>query len=171
MKANHYLLVALATSCLSAGSAELPFKALCVSEKSTGFNWKSGQWVQANFRPDRKLLVQKLDLPKYMDRPMQERPISCTAEAMQASDLFGFSKGCYLIKDMGSPTNMFFDSEVCTEIVDSDKLRMVQCKKLTFHPDGGYIELPWHSDISLKPKEDYKDSLILSVGTCSRLSD
>ncbi|MBQ0945136.1 hypothetical protein KAK07_17495 [Ideonella sp. 4Y16] len=164
-------LLALTFFLPAVNAAEEPFKALCVAEKSTGFNWKSGQWVQANFKAERKLIVQKLDLDKYRTKPAHERPLACSDDAMNSYDSKVLSKGCYLIKEMGSPTFIMFDSEVCIEAQVGDRLQSVQCKKLTFNPDGAFIEYPWHSDISPKPKDDYKDSLIVSVGTCSRLSD
>lgn len=145
-------------------------KTICVREKATGFNWRDGAWVQANFKPGQQILVQRLDLQVYASKPLKERPMLCNDEPSQQFGTITWSKGCYLIKDMGSPTYMF-NAEMCTEMFEDKVLATIQCKRFTFHPDGAFIEFPWHVDIDPKPKGGSKDSLVLAVGTCSRLAE
>lgn len=148
---------------LSAQQAAIrPFKALCVSDKETGFNWKSGDWVQTNFKAGEKLLVQRLATPN---------PVFCKEEVRSAVGGLTVSKGCYLINVMGSPPDLFAGPEMCDEIGDEQSLQVIHCRLFSFNPDGRFIKLPWHSNISDRPKNDSKDSLVLSVGKCSRLAE
>lgn len=137
-------------------TAPRPFKTLCVSENETGFNWVAGDWVQTNFKPGEKLLIQKI---------VGSTP-HCKADV--ASGMFG-TTGCYQIKVLGSPPSFLDIPEMCDEVSDKNSLTVVHCRKISFHPDGRFIRLPWHSDISDKPKNGLKDSLVLSVGKCSRI--
>jgi hypothetical protein len=149
---------------LSAQQAAVrPFKALCISDKETGFNWKSGDWVQTNFNAGEKLLVQKLAMPN----PFCKEEVKSTFSGVGVF----LSKGCYLINVMGSPPTLLFDTEMCDEFWEEQSIRAIHCRRFSFHPDGRFIRLPWHSDISNNPKNDNKDSLVLSVGKCSRLAE
>ena len=133
------------------------FKTLCVSEKETGFDWQSGNWVQKNFKPGEQLLIQKI---------AGSDPF-CKADV--TTDKSGFSKGCYQIKVLGSPSSFLDIPEVCDEASEKNSLKVVHCRRISFHPDGRFIRLPWHADIFDNPKNDTKDSLVLSVGRCSRI--
>ncbi|RYF83963.1 MAG: hypothetical protein EOO29_01390 [Comamonadaceae bacterium] len=148
----------------------ISFKSICISDKETGFNWKSGEWVQANFKAGTKLLVQKLDIEAYAARPPDERPHMCKPEPGTSFGTLSTSRGCYLVKEMGAPSSLL-SAEMCDEILDKNNLNVVHCRRFSFHPDGRFIQFPSHADISSNPKDDYKDSLALAVGKCSRLSD
>ena len=61
-----FLLLGLTCSvCLTAeygaNASGCDLKWLCVSEKATGFAYRSGTWSQTNFRPDYKYLIRPLD--------------------------------------------------------------------------------------------------------------
>lgn len=147
---------------------ELPlFKAVCIRDKATGFNWRSGDWIQTNFAPGKQIFIQKIDIVKNSTKPFNERAIFCKEEEGFQSGEFAGSKGCYVIKEAGRET-LPIDGKMCTEFFKNRQLQSISCEKITFHPDGNFIELPWHSDIDQRPKDDYKDSLILSVGKCSK---
>ena len=133
-----------------------PFKTLCVSEKETGFNWVSGDWVQANFKPEEKILIQKI---------VGSAP-TCKPDVKDG--MFG-TTGCYLIKSLGTSPTFLGIPENCDEISEKNSLKVVHCPKISFHPNGRFIRFPWHADISDNPKNGNKDSLILAVGKCSRI--
>jgi hypothetical protein len=135
-------------------SASRPFKTLCVSEKETGFNWVSGDWVQTNFKAGEKLLIQK----------MTASDPRCMAD--KSKGMFGTS-GCYQIEGSGFLPQLILEN--CDEISEKNTLKVVHCRKISFHPDGRFIQFPWHADISNNPPSGAKDSLVLSVGKCSRI--
>jgi hypothetical protein len=137
-------------------SAPRPLKTLCVSEKETGFNWVSGDWVQTNFKAGEKLLIQKIVEPTPY----------CKADTTPSSLS---TKGCYQIKVLGSPPSFLDFPDECDEISEKNSLKVVHCRKISFQPDGRFIRLPWHADIFENPKNNTKDSLVLAVGKCSRI--
>jgi hypothetical protein len=146
------------------------FKSVCVQEKATGFSWTAGAWKQANFVPDRKLLIQKIDFAANAVRPITERQMLCRAPESTDLALSIVTQACYIVKEFGSPT-LPTDGEMCYESFQGRVLKSVTCRRITFLPNGPYIELPWHMEIDPKPKDNYKDSLMLSVGTCTTLAD
>ena len=148
----------------------LPFRAICASEKETGFNWRNGQWVQSTFRSGTQTIVQKIDLKKNSELPLLERANQCKTEAPRIFGTWTESRGCYLIKEVGSPKTTLH-GEMCSEHFVSSTLLKIVCKSMTFVPDGNYSSSPEYSDISSNPKNDYKDSLVLAVGQCSRLTE
>ena len=164
----------LAFASLTTAAADLPsmplFKAICAQEKATGFNWKAGAWTQANFAPDRKLFVQKIDFAANQKRPPLERFMLCRPE--ESMDLLWTTatQACYVIKQLGQQ-HLQTDGEMCVESFNGKTLKSIACRKLTFLPNGAFIELPWHMEVDPKPKDDYKDSLILSLGTCTTLPE
>ena len=157
-----------------------PFHALCVQEKAAGLNWKDGAWVPANFGGDkRKLLVQKVDFAANASKPHGQRFVFCKAEAKRSQEAdYMVVDACYMWREFGTELNVMFDADMCREFYIEGKLDHVACSSvnrgqgaLTFHPDGNFIELPsgGNLNISAKPKNDYKDSLAIAVGKCSRL--
>ena len=87
-------------------------------------------------------------------------------------------EACYMWRDFGTQLLPTMDADMCNETYIEGKLDHVSCKTtrrnqapLVFHPDGGFIESPPDSAliVSLKPDKDYKDSLAVNVGKCSRL--
>lgn len=169
-----YLSFLLALLASEAVAAELPtvplFKAICAREKATGFNWKAGAWTQSNFVPDRKLLVQKIDFAANLNKPPMERLLLCSPP--ESTDLLfsTVTQACYVIRQFGKQ-QLPSDGEMCVESFEGKKLKSITCRRLTFLPDGPFIELPWHMEVDPAPKDDYKDSLVLSVGTCATLSE
>lgn len=151
-------------------TAPAPFKSICITDKEVGYNWKAGEWVPASFKSGTKILVQKFDLASYEGKPAYLRPYACKPEPVGGFGDLVVTRGCYLVKDFGTATHMF-NAEMCDELTNKGVLESVKCRKITFHPDGRFIQLPWHADISDKPEDDKKDSLVLAVGKCSRFSD
>lgn len=164
------LLIFCASSLLAQDDKIEGLKAICVREQSTGFNWENGRWVRTNFKPGNQFLIQRLNLEAYASKPTLEQPALCQIEPVRQIGTTKISKGCYQINDVGEPPVIFL-SEMCDEIVEGKQIVSIQCRKITFNPDGGFIELPWHADISTSPRNNRKDSLVLSVGKCSRLTN
>lgn len=161
-----------------------PFNALCVTTKSTGFNWKNGDWVATNFKPSTKYLVQKLKIEEadflgFDKNKKQVKSGSCFSE-MQKKHILPNSPihyGCYNIRPMGTP---FFtmNSRLCTEYPAKDgrgkEYIYISCQiglveqRFDFSPNGLFITANT-SSIEENPKDGYKDSLAIDVGKCSKL--
>lgn len=147
-----------------------PFKAVCISEDSIGYNWRDGRWVRVTYAAGERFVVQKLDAELYKTKPLLEQPILCFKDSTGTSKSIYEDRGCYLVKDIGSAKTTIH-GEVCTEYFDGSKPIKIVCKSMTFLPDGSFVASPEYADISPTPPGGRKDSLALSVGRCSRLSD
>lgn len=158
-------------------SPTLPIlKTLCIEEKATGFNWKSGDWVHATFKPSRKWLIQKI---KILDNRQNEMDLqkygNCTKETkVILSETMKGSRSCYSVREFGMASTPLFDNEMCWEYFENNTLKAIYCKNIIFKPDGNFImnpHGPTANIIESNPKDDYKDSLVLSVGKCSKLEE
>jgi hypothetical protein len=116
------------------------------------------------------LLVQKIDVNANSMKPFAERFMLCKPDVSHEFFMGSITEACYLVKEFGRET-LPTHGEMCYETFQNKTLESISCKKITFLPNGSFIELPWHADIDSKPKNDYKDSLILSIGSCTTLSE
>lgn len=144
-----------------------PFKSLCIEDAATGFSWKNGNWRQANFKEGR-FVVSKLT----NEEVARLSPVACTPPTVSEPMLIDFRRAtaCYAITGFGEELTPLVDGENCDEVYQGNVLASVRCKSLSFLPNGDFIKLPWHANISRKPMNDYKDSLVLSIGVCSKIS-
>jgi hypothetical protein len=152
---------------------------LCVEEQATGFNWKNKAWSQADFKPSTKFLIRKLDPETYKDpetRRNAKKFFLCedpkvTELVMEEKKLSGFVNACYEIKELGEEPNLF-SYRSCIESWTKGRLDSISCSNhsspTNFHPNGAYIKFPWHQNIQKDAAK--KDSLVLSVGSCSRIN-
>ena len=179
---------ALAFSLLLAGTnsvaEEEEYKALCIEEKSTGFNWINGGWKQVNFENE-KYIVTKLKI--YTDK--SKNPTGCKHIAPKSinpdplarifSGLKGESGECINIRDFGEEYSEVFNRTCEEHQVKDDSSRngyltiAIDCKafgqNFIFDPDGKFHRTKIHTNLSTDPINDYKDSLVISVGTCTKL--
>ncbi len=155
------------------------FTSLCVAEKSVGFSWEKGAWNHAKFRADDKYIAQKIDpeSPKYAQLQMMDTPYFCHGirpNIIKIGPLLEESarEACYSIKDHGRDPLLMETAEKCFEKYDKyGALAEVQCKRFRFSPNGLFVALPSDAsmDLSKVPKDGYKDSLNIKVGTCSKI--
>ena len=62
MNRRLWLCLPLTLFAATASGQAKPFKVICVEEKSTGFNWDADNWVQKNFKANKKIIIQKIDM-------------------------------------------------------------------------------------------------------------
>ncbi len=151
--------------------------ALCIEEKATGFSWKDNRWTHTRFSADQKFIAKKIPLDNYKNstaRVKNNLYLCADPSELNISEkgkaFTGFIEACYEIKIVGEESNAF-NSTMCNEYWNEGKLDKVSCTKANapffFHPDGLFVKFPWHSNIERDTK--YKDSLSVSVGSCSRV--
>lgn len=147
-----------------------PFTSLCLEDQSNGFGWKRGAWEATQFKADKKYLIQKIAPEKY-----KEMGTLCRAKEARVGGNYRVEYGCYNMREMGEEIRGF-TSTMCSETWENNALKKISCDEpiigaqYFFLPDGNYIRFPWHSDIDQNPKDQYKDSLSISVGKCSVVS-
>lgn len=156
------------------------FTAMCISDKSSGFDWRKGNWDYSNFVPS-KYIVEKLMPEDYQPGKGIPRSGMCKTEIQRRetylSEDVGYLYGCYNKRRFGS-TFYSVASRVCLEVwkgkVPNRVLESVSCENsiqpFTFAPDGWFHLASIHENLENTPKDDYKDSLFVEVGKCAVIS-
>jgi hypothetical protein len=154
------------------------FNLLCAEEQNTGFTWSKGSWKTAHFK-NSKYIVQKVRMKPFVRDKNGEYPFSYKCwndyQKFQSSSPRGDSKldkGCYNVRRHGAEKR-FIDSELCWERWKKNssgwEIDKVECNEFIFKPNGPFHASTLSNHVEQKPKNDYKDSMHLMVGTCSKL--
>jgi hypothetical protein len=153
-----------------------PFSTLCIQEDATGYNWQNKKWIQTNFKPTNKYIIKKIEIEKYSGKDRSKSQlITCKNPSVidvtqEGKKFTGFVDTCYEIKRMGEKASLF-DNQMCSEYWQDGRLEKISCRDHSspfyFEPDGSFIQFPWHT--SLGKTDNEKDSLALSVGSCSQI--
>ena len=178
MKKTYFLLVSIFLVFITNTSFAVTeeddyFTVLCEEEQSTGFNWEDGGWVRTKFITS-KIIIKKVK--------WDEKYVFCTEQEIKNRTEYEDLKwvyGCYESKRFGEEWSSYprYAVKVCSEwweeINDEFVLQSVKCddspQEINFAPNGYFHKSYFHSNLSSKPKDDYKDSLYVSVGKCSTL--
>ena len=144
------------------------YTALCIEDESVGFNWENRGWTRVNFKP-KKYLVERLE----MEELISGRSGNCLWDYndINKERLYNEDYGCYNIREFGYPFNSF-KSELCHEAFGGhdygglDNNSRITCDNFNFLPNGAFQT---SSIRSIQTPTLYRDSLSVSVGTCSRL--
>lgn len=147
------------------------YTALCIEKGSTGFNWENGKWVQTNFKPE-KYLIERVEIVDSNEKS------SICLDKYKSTDLsvlgsFKKDKGCYGIRDFGTEIKNH-RYRLCPESYRKKgstwELQWVGCGGWKFLPNGPFHRTEWKGIVlDPKPENDYKPSLAISHGTCSKL--
>ncbi len=170
-----------------------PFLSMCISNGATGFNWEKNHWRQTNFN-QKKFLVKKIkntSIKEVNIKDNYEKYIlaSTCKEHVNEKPLVDKESGityysvCISTKDVDSK---FWHPNRCYETHYSDdfgadfeqfrnhkgKIKFT-CEtgittNLVFAKSGNFTEIKSHADI-FEPS-DHKDSLAITVGTCSDIT-
>lgn len=154
------------------------FTSQCIVKDVVGFDWNKSWWSPSIFKPGKIFMAIKIDHSEssFTGKDIYDTPIACNNISDFVLDL-GFlenndrtKQACYSIKEHGSTENLFHSASMCLERFDQKgKIKEVQCRQMRFAPDGFFIRLPWEDAMNLNPhpKNNHKDSLTISVGTCA----
>lgn len=159
---------------LSVASAQevSAFASICVEADGTGYNWKEGQWNRVGFAEE-TFVVRKIPVERQYN---SDNPEGCAAfsepNAIEVDD-YARVAGCYRRGKLGAKHFSSWCSEFYTKLDSRWELDSISCfdsmfgEKIAFEPSGPFIWYSVNSNVSAKPKDDYKDSLKVSHGQCS----
>lgn len=161
------------------GERLLNFIQLCIEDEKTGFNWENGAWVSANFTPD-KLVVSKITLSQDPDQDLFARFI-CEDVAEKREDTitenFLTYHSCLSVQKLGSDTPVYmncYEGHFRMKEKKNDWEVFLECESswhsFNFRPNGSFIKSYVHGQVDANPKNDYKDSLSISVGKCADIT-
>jgi hypothetical protein len=152
---------------------------LCKEKHSSGYNWRNGEWVEANYDTAEYIIkkiaykdIDKSDISKSFDCKKIDDKINDIA-----NDIYVFADKlhrCYSVREFGKEL-MTVHYQICKEWYFDNKLYSVNCysmgeKTVTFVPNGLFVRRHIYADVTSKPNKDYKDSMVLSHGVCATIN-
>ena len=161
--------LALLASVSVANSAPLmpsSYSLICSGKSASGFNWQSNDWVKANFKPETYIVVvsENNKCWEKFDSEIQNLGENITYRNIYIN-----------IRTQGTEYDPIL-SDKCTEYYfkakSGDWSSSFSCdgiisRKFTGKFDGWFHKSAIHSDFD--KQKNYKDSMYIEVGTCSRI--
>ena len=180
MKIRHYLqCIACSFAMQSAAAADdlaqERFSSICIEKEGTGFNWKNGEWVNTNFVSNtyvaRKIFPDELQADHNPDgcaEMLRKKPFG--------SNGWASVQACYHFGELGEDGVSFWCWENYEQKAEDNNtlaLSRVDCNffgiDISFEPDGPFIYSSTHAIVTRHPEDNYKDSLKISHGLCSKI--
>lgn len=145
------------------------FSTICIGDQSVGFDWENNSWTPKRFVPE-KFLIKKINIIKDDKAGTVCKPKLMSSKRVDLGENGAFEYGCYNVMKVGGEYYPY-SSKVCSEIWQKKNgklyLYVVDCDDIKFSPNGHFHQSSIHAGI--EEKEDYKDSMAVSVGSCSSL--
>jgi len=177
------LVSGLAGSSYAKDGERLPnFKQLCITDGSTGFNWVNGGWKRTNFKTY-KIVISKITPPRNPEEARNSKEkygfmvyYECRKQMNENETGDGeFRKfnACLKVQRLGEEHP---DIKGCSEFHSKfNEMKnwktQITCEGLNFTPNGHFHKANIHDQLEAKPKNDYKDTLSISVGKCADISN
>ena len=164
---KNFFLVGIATALISTpiSAQSLPdsYQTVCRTESMIGYSWRNGEYVIARYEPS-TYTIEVGDTGRC-----RSTPIETITEKIRWRNV------CAIITRVGEARRPELTAP-CREVYISDGRASsvsLECKKLIGEsvwadPDGIFHVSMISPDTASKPRNDYKDSLSLGVGTCRR---
>lgn len=162
------ILVTVATITAAADSA-VPFlpkeyTLLCEAKDSVGLDWDAGNWHKVNFTLKKRIVTKSDENKCLLDNPPTND---------LDLDMFVTRHECLNVRDFGGPYRPNL-SHLCSVYYSKSGTTWdvnLECNDpvMKFKPDGWYHLAFIHSDLSDRPIKNYKDSLYVEVGKCTRI--
>ena len=160
------------------------FKLFCVSEKSTGLDWKKNAWIYSKYK-GQKYLIRKVKIePLKILRKGELFPKSGACATTMSEKInpivefadYKYDYGCYNIGKFGKEYSNI-KSRLCSQQWKKQgtqlTLTRVNCQQgqedFIFAPNGWFHHSLIHSNLADAPKNDFKGSLFVEVGKCSEI--
>lgn len=137
---------------------------LCVGAAATGFNWRDGVWVKANYLPGQYLIQDVSDDPE-LSGSCKPAPITTSEWGTKTSSR------CFNSAEMGEE-RYSFHTTACRVFHNTadESIESVGCESLfgnyTFAPNGEFVRTQVYADPHEVTQPD-RDSLAITVGKCS----
>ena len=151
---------------------------ICIADQATGFNWENGRWVRTQFKEE-TYVVSKVEPPKDLAEAQSSGRLlaflACGSlrDEWPADDNHKIYSTCLMSHEMGRKNPNFMGcTEMHTKEVGTDTWVVTfACGDSNFYFErNGHFHLGTvHGSVRAKPEDDYKDSLVISVGRCAGL--
>ena len=152
-------------------------KQVCITDQATGFNWENGQWNRTSF-VEETYIVSKIEPPRNMsDAESSGRRLEWLAcgnpgPEWEGDDDHRFYSACLMSHQLGAKSPRFMGCKEMHVRKDGTWTVLLACSDANFFFElNGQFHLGnFHGDVDTSPKDDYKDSLVISVGRCAALA-
>lgn len=161
------ILSLLAAAAAVAPPANLPasYSLICEGTEAVGFDWRNGEWARTNFREETYVFeVRK-----------ENRCFNLEAGDEKTYGGVRFRAVCGNFRALGSQ-HVAILSNVCHERYSSlvgDAPISIECSRgrryFAASPDGRFQMTTMHASVGDRPKDDYKDSILVTVGRCTMM--
>ncbi|MCL0039357.1 hypothetical protein M1M85_00195 [Nitrospinaceae bacterium] len=152
---------------------------MCESEMSTGFNWTNGTYRQATFQKKKRILKKIEPFEGDLSKGCFDFKFNPSANSLFLKKIFGRRQACFKHHIFGEESAKYGGE--CSETYKKREGGIwdikISCSKdsglipeIRFSPDGFYHLVFLHNDVSLKPKNNYKDSQYIEWGKCATIS-
>lgn len=160
---------------------EIGERIICEEKSSIGFDWKNGKYKQTRFTEDKYRFIKMEHRPDQSGNSCgpDDRGNDCRCQWLLRISQRHFdyefdgelmmTNRCYFFEYNGSSKSI-----LCKEFYDDGRVDKITCdtENITFHPEQLFLTTPSvaSKNVDLFPKDDYKDSFVISHGTCRRLA-
>ena len=153
-----------------------------MTDQATGFNWEDGRWVRTQFKGG-TYVVSKVESPNDPVEALRSGKLACGKLAAEETTFRTFNEfadgdhkmygTCLRLHRVGHKNPEFMK---CTELHSKKTGTWVvtfACGEANFYfePNGQFHLGTVHGFVESKPKDDYKDSLVISVGNCAGMGE
>jgi len=146
------------------------FQQLCVASDAVGFNWDNGEYKKTRFKrltyTVTKVEPEKGSLPDLMCNRMRE-----DKSTINNSDSKSYLV-CLRLGELGGGDPSYHPcKEYHLKLKDKPWRVTLQCENDEFmmSPNEHFHKARVHANTRSTPEDDYKDSLVLTVGKCSSI--
>lgn len=141
-----------------------PYTAVCVDEKAERYYLgEEGRWRSERMAPDGKIELEKLDYQGALKASSAIDMAACTAERVTTiAPHIHFVEGCYAVKEINEQGRMAERREMCSEYYYEGKIVSVDCRVLSFQPNGTFQRQRWVADSTSNAQE----AVLKTSGNC-----
>ncbi|MGB3844490.1 MAG: hypothetical protein WA940_01355 [Sphingopyxis sp.] len=170
-------IITLATAVSLANVPAMPdsYTLLCEGQQSIGFNWRAGKWVETRYSPSRYIVakIESNNCRIIYNGKFQSIPNN---GVMQNFGPLYQKSVCLNVRNVEDEYSPFL-SQPCQEtyFLENGKWnKSFACDRaMTSFAgsfDGEFHRASNHTNTAARPENDYKDSLAMEVGKCTKIS-
>lgn len=141
-----------------------PYTAVCIEESAERyFLGEEGRWRRERVPAQERVELDKLEPPGSAEAWASPDWAACTeARVTEIAPHIHFVEGCYAVREVGDKGEASKRLEMCSEYYHEGKIISVDCRVLSFQPNGRFQRQRWVADAQHKGQ----DAVLKTSGRC-----
>lgn len=141
-----------------------PYAAICIDESAERYYLgEEGRWRSERTEAKGRVELEKLDYEAVAKHADPRDIAACTAERITTiASHIHFVEGCYEVKEFDEQGRVADRREMCSEYYYDGRVMSVDCRVLSFQPDGTFRRQRWVPD----SRDKGQDAVLKTAGTC-----